>query len=100
MTKEEWIDTANLHKDKLKAKFQEALELIQNSEKTKITIVLGSYGNCYITEFYTQDENHIDFITFNKKFDKKKEIERFAKEVDFWFNLFFETFIERLELTF
>jgi hypothetical protein len=95
MTKEEWLKVANDSHDQLKEKFKEALELTR-TKNMEHTVVLESNGNCYVTDNYSENQTSLDFIRFE---NLKEEIELFERKLDFWFEIFFETFIERIELT-
>ena len=94
MTKEEWLKLAKENHNELKEKFKEALEETKNKNKA-FTVVLGDNGSCYIVENYRPNNAGLDFITF----ENAEELKQFENDVDFWFELFFETFIERIELT-
>lgn len=95
MTKEEWLNAAHGSRNELKEKFKEALKKTKNENKA-FTVVLGGNGSCYIVENYKPSDAGLDFITF----ENAEEVKQFENDLDFWFELFFETFIERIELTF
>jgi hypothetical protein len=95
MNKEEWLKITYDSHDKLKEKFKYALELTR-TKNMKHTLVLENNGNCYVTNNYSKEQRSLDFISFE---NLKEEIEKFESDLDFWFEIFFETFIERIELT-